>query len=102
MLGPSQGVHMAAPIIQLRARDGGYFGRPAEVETDTFLLDSFRFLSLCPKCKDVRSQGGFGGRTLLRLLTRNHPIEAYCVVCDEFWEIHASERAELARRLIGE
>ena len=92
---------MAAPIIQLRLRDGG-FSRTAETETDTFLLASFRFLSLCPKCKDVRSQGGFGSRTLLRLLTRDHPIEAYCVVCDEFWEIHASERAALAQRLIGE
>ena len=93
---------MAAPIIQLRAGDGGSFGRTTETEADTFLLDSFRFLSLCPKCKDVRSQGGFGSRTLLRLLTRNHPIEAYCVVCDEFWEIRASERAALAQRLIGE
>ena len=93
---------MAAPIIQLRARDGGCSSRSAATETDVFLLDSLRFMSLCPKCRDVRSQGGFGSRTLLRLLTRNHPIEAYCVVCDEFWEIHASERAALAQRLIGE
>jgi len=93
---------MAAPIIQLRARDGGCFSRSAATDTEIFLLDSFRFLSLCPKCKDVRSQGGYGSRTLLRLLTRNHPIEAYCVVCDDFWEIRASERAALAQRLIGE
>ena len=93
---------MAAPIIQLRARHSAYFSRPAQSAADTFLLDSFRFLSPCPKCKDVRSQGGFGSRTLLRLLIRNQPIEAYCVVCDEFWEIRASERATLAQRLIGE
>lgn len=92
---------MSAPIIQLRACAGGYFSKAAGTEADTFLLDSFRFLSLCPKCKDVRSQGGFGSRTLLRLLTRDHPIEAYCVICDDFWEIGASERAELAHRLIG-
>jgi hypothetical protein len=91
---------MAAPIIQLRTRDGACVGRNVETETDAFLLDSFRFLSMCAKCKDVRSQGGFGSRTLLRLLTRGHPIEAYCVVCDEFWEIRASERAALAQRLI--
>ena len=102
MLGPSQGVHMAAPIIQLRARHSAYFSRPAQTEADTFLLDSFRFPSLCPKCNDVRSQGGFGSRTLLRLLIRNQPIEAYCVVCDECWEISANERAALARRLMGE
>ena len=92
---------MSAPIIQLRACAGGYLSRPAATGADIFLLDSFRFLALCPKCKDVRSQGGFGSRTLLRLLTRDQPIEAYCVVCDEFWEIGASERAQLAQRLIG-
>jgi hypothetical protein len=60
---------------------------------------SFSFVSMCPRCKDVRSQGGFGRRTLLRLLQRNLPIEAYCVFCDEFWPISFSERAALARAL---
>ena len=65
------------------------------------MLDSFSFTSVCPKCNDVRAQGGFGSRTLLRLLDRNQPIEAYCVVCDEFWPISVGERAALARALTG-
>jgi len=63
------------------------------------MLDSFLFVSTCPRCQDVRSQGGFGSHTLLRLLSRELPIEAYCVACDDFWEISPSERAELATRL---
>jgi hypothetical protein len=72
-----------------------------EVETDAGLFMSSSFVSVCPRCKDVRSQRGFGGRTLIRLLQHNQPIEAYCVVCDEFWPISASERAALARALTG-
>jgi hypothetical protein len=70
-----------------------------ELETDAGLFMSFSFVSVCPRCKDVRSQGGFGRRTLLRLLEHNQPIEAYCVFCDEFWPISFSERAALARGL---
>ena len=70
-----------------------------ELETDAGLFMSFSFMSVCPRCKDVRSQGGFGSRTLLRLLQRGQPIEAYCVVCDGFWPISVSERAALARAL---
>jgi hypothetical protein len=54
---------------------------------------------VCPRCKVVRSQEGFGRRTLLRLLEHNQPIEAYCVFCDAFWPIRFSERAALARAL---
>ena len=65
------------------------------------MLDSFSFISVCPKCNDVRSQTGFGSRTLLRLLNRSLPIEAYCQVCDEFWLISESERNALATELAG-
>jgi hypothetical protein len=65
------------------------------------MLASVRFMSACPKCRDLRSQEGFGSRSLLRLLSGNHPIEAYCVVCDEFWPISDAERAALAERLEG-
>jgi hypothetical protein len=70
-----------------------------ELETDAGLFMSFSFVSVCPRCKDIRSQEGFGRRTLLRLLEHNQPIEAYCVFCDEFWPIRFSERAALARAL---
>ena len=63
--------------------------------------DSFSFISKCPKCSGVRSQTGFGSRALLRLLNRSLPIEAYCVVCDEFWPISESERNSLAKELAG-
>jgi hypothetical protein len=63
------------------------------------MLESVPFMSACSKCKDLRYQQGYGERTLRRLLDRNHPIEAYCVVCGEFWPISANERSELARRL---
>jgi len=29
------------------------------------------------------------------LLDKGHPIEAYCVMCDQFWSISARERAAL-------
>jgi hypothetical protein len=63
------------------------------------MLDSLFFMSMCPKCKDMRSQRGFSSRTLLRLLERRLPIEAYCVVCDDFWLISAAERDALAQEL---
>jgi hypothetical protein len=47
----------------------------------------------------TEAQEGFGKRSVLRLLNRNEPIEAYCVVCDDFWEISTHE---LARRLTGQ
>jgi hypothetical protein len=30
----------------------------------------------------------------------NRPIEAYCIVCDEFWPISESERDALGRGLV--
>jgi hypothetical protein len=70
-----------------------------EVQTDAGSFMSLSFVSVCPKCKDVRRQEGFGSRTLFRLLRHKQPIEAYCVVCDEFWPISISERAALVRAL---
>jgi hypothetical protein len=31
------------------------------------------------------------------LFDRGHPIEAYCVVCDDFWAISVRERLALAK-----
>lgn len=88
---------MASRIIYLSG--GERIDLHVEVGTDAGLFMSFSFASVCPKCKDIRRQGGFGSRTLLRLLKHNQPIEAYCVVCEEFWPISISERAALARAL---
>jgi len=90
---------MASRIIYLSG--GERINLHVEVETDASFFMSFSFVSVCPNCKDARAQAGFGGRTLLRLLHHNQPIEAYCVVCDEFWPISVSERAALATALAG-
>ena len=63
------------------------------------VLDSVFFMSMCPNCKDMRSQRAFSNRTLLRLLELRLPIEAYCVVCDDFWQISVAERDALAQEL---
>jgi hypothetical protein len=61
------------------------------------MIESVPFTSLCPKCKHAQSQSGFSRAELRRLFDRGHPIEAYCVVCDDFWAISVRERLELAK-----
>ena len=53
------------------------------------------FLSTCPKCKHNQVQWYTRG-ALRRLLNGDHPVEAYCVPCDEYWSTSAHERAGLA------
>jgi hypothetical protein len=56
----------------------------------------FAFASICPKCRVHRSQ--HRNRALLRrLLADEHPIEAFCEVCEEYWPICPRERADIAR-----
>jgi hypothetical protein len=43
-----------------------------------------------------QTQRGFSRAALNRLLSAGHPIEAYCVTCDDFWAINPGERAALA------
>src|SRR6516162_2275095 len=88
------GTRMTAKIVQLTLS-------PTSLRTSaaSVLLDSARFSSLCPTCNDTRSQLGYTARTLSRLLGRNRPIEAYCVICNAFWPISAAERARLAAEL---
>ena len=53
------------------------------------------FGSVCPKCRAQRVQRG-NRAALQRLLEHNHPIEAYCEVCNESWSITHRERAGIA------
>jgi hypothetical protein len=62
--------------------------------------DSLCFMSMCPSCKDMRDQLGYGFRTLIRLLGNNQPIAAHCAVCKKSWPISPNERAELALLLL--
>lgn len=57
------------------------------------------FASTCPKCSLQQPQRGFSPAALLRLLRADHPIEAYCATCDEFWAINPRERAAIAMGL---
>ena len=59
------------------------------------------FMSLCPKCTQVRIQRGYDRKSLLRLLDQGYPVEAYCETCDEFWSISAKERAALVAATIA-
>ena len=53
------------------------------------------FTSTCPRCTREQHQRGFPRMVLSRLLDKGSPIEAYCVMCDQFWSISPRERALL-------
>ena len=57
------------------------------------------FISTCPQCGVPQPQLGLSCSALQRLLRGGHPIEAYCVACDEFWPVSLEERQEIAERL---
>jgi hypothetical protein len=57
------------------------------------------FVSTCPSCKRQQPQEGFTETTLRRLLEVGYPIEAYCMICAQFWPITLRERAALANTL---
>ena len=77
---------------------GGAHGR----SPDNRMHESVPFSSTCPKCRVHQIQRGFSRAALGRLLNNGHPIEAYCVTCDEFWAITPRERASLAAGLGGD
>ena len=53
-------------------------------------------VSECPGCKHERVQWYSPGG-LRRLLTRGHPVEAYCPECDGYWRISATSVQGLQR-----
>jgi len=61
--------------------------------------DTTPFMSMCPTCSEPRSQVGYSPWGLLRRLNDHRPIEAFCLVCNQFWPITAQERARLADEL---
>jgi hypothetical protein len=68
-------------------------------DTNSTMHQSIPFTSTCRKCGAQQPQRGFSRSALERLLSAGHPIEAYCVGCDEFWSVSSEERRELAARL---
>jgi hypothetical protein len=57
------------------------------------------FVSTCPGCTQRQPQRGFSRAAILRLLNGGYPIEAYCVMCDEFWSISLAERVAITMQL---
>jgi len=49
------------------------------------------FVATCPKCRRQVLQHGYSRVLLFAFLDLEHPIEAYCAPCDEFWPISAEE-----------
>ena len=85
---------MTAKIIRLVINGGNANGRNRSP-----LVESAPFMSMCPTCRDSRSQLGYSVRTLVRLLDCNRPIEAYCAICNQSWVIDSRERVRLAGEL---
>ena len=55
------------------------------------------FVARCPKCRKQVLQHGYSRVLLFGFLDVDHPIEASCATCDEFWPISAEER----RAIVG-
>lgn len=85
------GAKMTAKITRL----AGSSPAPSPLGDSPFSA-SAHFVSMCPTCKDSRLQLGYSSGGLLRRLNGNRLIEAYCVICNQFWPITAEERVLLA------
>ena len=64
----------------------------------TVAVTRIPFVSACPRCGDERAQW-YSDLALSTLLRRGHPIEGYCVICQEYWQLNSHERSELASKL---
>jgi hypothetical protein len=80
-----------AAITPVSSAQGSITGASTESLTD----ERIPFTSTCPRCTREQPQRAFPRTTLGRLLDRGYPIEAYCVMCDQFWPISPRERAIL-------
>jgi hypothetical protein len=56
------------------------------------------FVSACPGCGCQQTQW-YSQLALYTRLRRGHPVEGYCVVCQEYWELRGEERDRLAEKL---
>lgn len=104
MLRPSSATTYAwAADSPIGCRDGSeyvprHFGYETPAVSEVIV---FVFAAKCPGCRYEHPQNGFTVASLQRLLMRDHPIEGYCVICDEFWQISNQERARVAVDLPG-
>jgi hypothetical protein len=56
------------------------------------------FVSTCPRCGSEQTQW-YSHLALTTVLWRGHPVEGYCLVCQEYWQLDSHERSDLAARL---
>jgi hypothetical protein len=67
------------------------------MSTDTFAShQTLLSKSRCPRCMREQMQS-FTRANLRQLLNAGHPIEAYCVMCDQLWALSIRERLQLAK-----
>ena len=62
-------------------------------------MQAVAILSACPKCGEDRIQHGHDEDELIQQLRTGAAIEAYCMACDEHWNISTVERADITRAL---
>ena len=55
-------------------------------------------VSVCPRCGHEQPQW-YSHTAILTLLRRGDPVEGYCVVCQEYWQLDSHERTHLAAKL---
>ena len=82
---------MVSTITRISSARGSITG----AGTGSLTLGPVPFTSTCPRCTREQQQRGFPRATLSRLLDKGYPIEAYCVMCDQFWPLSRRERAML-------
>jgi len=58
------------------------------------------FVSTCPRCGHKQDQW-YSQIALSTRLRRGDPVEGYCVVCQEYWQLAPNERDELVTKLPG-
>ena len=75
-------------------RDGGANMARAGVAQETRIP----FVSACPLCGHEQAQW-YSHLALSTRLRRGHPIQGYCVVCQEYWQLDSHERTDLAAKL---
>jgi hypothetical protein len=70
-------------------------GSITDAGTESLMHGPIPFTSTCPRCTREQHQRGLSHAALRGLLDKGYPIQAYCVMCDQFWPISARERAML-------
>jgi len=78
-----------AVITQISSARGSITG----AGTESLIHGPIPFTSTCPRCTREQHQRALPRAALSRLLNKGYPIEAYCVMCDQFWPISPRDRA---------